>query len=60
VLRALYRVRMVIDAFFLFDRFQVRQQLYDAGFQCEMDIEGDTLNKKVRNAQLAQFNFILG
>ncbi|KAH9497328.1 Threonine--tRNA ligase 1, cytoplasmic [Dermatophagoides farinae] len=39
---------------------KVRQQLHDAGFQsaCELD-PGLTINKKVRNAQLAQFNFIL-
>lgn len=40
---------------------QVRQQLHDAGFMCEADVDdGNTLNKKVRNAQIAQFNFILG
>uniref|UniRef100_A0A8W8HP80 threonine--tRNA ligase n=1 Tax=Magallana gigas TaxID=29159 RepID=A0A8W8HP80_MAGGI len=39
---------------------QVRQQLHDAGFMCEADVDdGNTLNKKVRNAQIAQFNFIL-
>ena len=39
---------------------QVRQQLFDAGFQAESEIDpGLTINKKVRNAQLAQFNFIL-
>lgn len=28
---------------------------------CDVDIDhGDTLNKKIRNAQLAQYNFILG
>lgn len=28
---------------------------------CEADLDdGNTLNKKVRNAQIAQFNFILG
>ncbi|KAJ6648817.1 Threonine--tRNA ligase 1, cytoplasmic [Pseudolycoriella hygida] len=38
----------------------VRQQLHDAGFMAEADVDaGDTLNKKIRNAQLAQFNFIL-
>ncbi|CAG0916746.1 unnamed protein product [Notodromas monacha] len=39
---------------------KVRKQLHDAGFQADVDItSGDTFNKKVRNAQLAQFNFIL-
>jgi len=28
---------------------------------CEMDIDdGNTMNKKIRNAQLAQYNFIFG
>lgn len=40
--------------------FKVKQQLYDAGFLCDVDIDsGDTMNKKIRNAQLAQYNFIL-
>lgn len=40
---------------------QVRDQLHEAGFMVEVDTDaGDTLNKKIRNAQLAQFNFILG
>ena len=30
------------------------------GFECEADVEGDTVQKKIRNAQIAQFNFILG
>lgn len=39
---------------------QVQQQLHDAGFMAEADVDaGDTMNKKIRNAQLAQFNFIL-
>uniref|UniRef100_A0A7I4XTA5 threonine--tRNA ligase n=2 Tax=Haemonchus contortus TaxID=6289 RepID=A0A7I4XTA5_HAECO len=39
---------------------QVKEKLYNAGFEVEFD-EGcsDTLNKQIRNAQLAQFNFIL-
>jgi len=38
----------------------VRQQLHDAGFMVEADLDdSDTMNKKIRNAQLAQFNFIL-
>lgn len=39
----------------------VKQKLFDAGFMAEVDTDaGDTMNKKIRNAQLAQFNFILG
>ncbi|XP_033214455.1 threonine--tRNA ligase 1, cytoplasmic isoform X2 [Belonocnema kinseyi] len=40
--------------------FEVKQKLWEAGFMAEVDIDdSDTMNKKVRNAQLAQFNFIL-
>lgn len=45
-----------------FDQYaeEVRQKVYEAGFMAEVDVDhGDTLNKKIRNAQLAQFNFIL-
>ncbi|XP_057669357.1 threonine--tRNA ligase 1, cytoplasmic-like [Diorhabda carinulata] len=39
---------------------EVRKKLFDAGFMAEVDTDpGDTMNKKIRNAQLAQFNFIL-
>nr|CAD7597487.1 unnamed protein product [Timema genevievae] len=38
----------------------VKQKIYDAGFMCDVDVDpGDTMNKKIRNAQLAQYNFIL-
>lgn len=38
----------------------VRKQLHELGFMVETDLDdSDTLNKKIRNAQLAQFNFIL-
>lgn len=39
---------------------KVRLRLHDAGFMAEADLDaGDTMNKKIRNAQLAQYNFIL-
>uniref|UniRef100_A0A1Y1MRJ0 threonine--tRNA ligase n=1 Tax=Photinus pyralis TaxID=7054 RepID=A0A1Y1MRJ0_PHOPY len=39
---------------------EVQDKLYKAGFMVEVDTDpGDTMNKKIRNAQLAQFNFIL-
>lgn len=39
---------------------QVKEKLWNAGFMTEVDTDRtDTLNKKIRNAQLAQFNFIL-
>lgn len=40
---------------------QVRQQVHEAGYMCDVDCDpGTTLNKKIRNAQLAQYNFIFG
>eukprot|EP00096_Caligus_rogercresseyi_P015157 TRINITY_DN759_c0_g1_i3.p1 TRINITY_DN759_c0_g1~~TRINITY_DN759_c0_g1_i3.p1 ORF type:complete len:735 (+),score=235.04 TRINITY_DN759_c0_g1_i3:157-2361(+) len=37
----------------------VKAQLIEAGFCAEADVDdGSTMNKKVRNAQLAQYNFI--
>ena len=39
---------------------QVQKKLHDAGYRVDTDLDhGSTLNKKVRNAQLAQYNFIL-
>lgn len=39
---------------------KVKDELFNAGFVCDADIDaGDTMNKKIRNAQLAQYNFIL-
>ncbi|VDN53785.1 unnamed protein product [Dracunculus medinensis] len=38
----------------------VQKKIYEAGFEVELDEDSsDTLNKQIRNAQLAQFNFIL-
>ncbi|KAJ1730819.1 threonyl-tRNA synthetase [Coemansia biformis] len=36
----------------------VRKQLHDAGFYADVDVSGDTLNKKIRKAELSQCNFI--
>jgi len=45
----------------VFDDIQVSDELYAAGYTCEADVDdSDTMNKKIRNAQLAQYNFILG
>ncbi|XP_069796581.1 threonine--tRNA ligase 1, cytoplasmic-like isoform X3 [Narcine bancroftii] len=39
---------------------QVHQQLREAGFMADISLDlGSTLNRKIRNAQLAQYNFIL-
>lgn len=45
-----------------FDEYalEVKREIYSAGFRCETDLDpGCTLNKKIRNAQLDQYNFIL-
>merc|ERR1711951_143593 len=39
---------------------EVRAVLYAGGFCCDVDSDdGNTMNKKVRNAQIAQYNYIL-
>eukprot|EP00118_Oscarella_pearsei_P023308 m.277443 g.277443 ORF g.277443 m.277443 type:complete len:712 (+) comp40608_c0_seq38:113-2248(+) len=39
---------------------EVRDTLQAAGYRVDVDLDhGDTLKKKIRNAQLAQYNFIL-
>lgn len=39
---------------------EVRQAVHNGGFYVDVDVGADTLNKKIRNGQLAQYNFILG
>ncbi|KAL8557064.1 hypothetical protein ACS0TY_004512 [Phlomoides rotata] len=38
---------------------QVRDQIHDAGFYVDVDTTDRTINKKVREAQMAQYNYIL-
>lgn len=39
---------------------KLRDEIYNAGLLCEVDTDtGSTFNKKIRNAQLTQYNFIL-
>lgn len=38
---------------------KVAAAIHDAGFYVDVDSSSHTLNKKVREAQLAQYNFIL-
>ena len=38
----------------------VAQRLSDAGLFSEVDNGADTLPKKIRNGEIAQYNFILG
>ncbi|XP_023216068.1 threonine--tRNA ligase, cytoplasmic-like [Centruroides sculpturatus] len=52
---------IVLSVSSLFDDYaqQVRDEIFKAGFQCDIELDpGLTLNKKIRNAQLAQYNFI--
>ena len=40
---------------------QVQRELQSAGFMVDVDLDtGTTMNKKIRNSQLAQYNFIFG
>ncbi|KAJ8958632.1 hypothetical protein NQ318_016357 [Aromia moschata] len=53
---------MVIPVGPTYDEYaeHVKEKLFEAGFMSEVDTDpGDTMNKKIRNAQLAQFNYIL-
>ena len=38
---------------------EIRQKLHDEGFYADVDLGKATLNKKLRNAQIAQYNFQL-
>lgn len=37
---------------------QIRDKLWDAGFYADVDLTGNTLQKKVRNGQMMKYNFI--
>lgn len=39
---------------------KVAQTFWDAGLYAEADLSDNTLNKKIRNGQTAQWNFIMG
>ncbi|KRY14977.1 Threonine--tRNA ligase, cytoplasmic, partial [Trichinella patagoniensis] len=56
------RQAMVIPVHPEFDDYalQVQQKIFDAGFECDVDVDAsDTMKKKIRNAQLGKWNFIL-
>lgn len=38
---------------------EVKQKIWDAGYYVDMDFSDHKITKKVRDAQLAQYNFIL-
>lgn len=55
------RQAIVVPVGMPFDDYarEVSQALNESGFMCEPDLDpGNTMNKKIRNAQLAQYNFI--
>lgn len=39
---------------------EVQKTLWDAGLYADVDISGETFKKKIRNGEVAQYNFILG
>ena len=39
---------------------EIQQVLRDQMLSVDVDISGNTMQKKIRSAQLAQYNFILG
>lgn len=39
---------------------EVRKLFWDAGLFADSDLSDNTMNKKIRNAQVAQWNFIMG
>jgi threonyl-tRNA synthetase len=39
---------------------KVKQKLWDAGLFVDVDSSNNTLPKKIRNGEIAQYNFILG
>ena len=47
----------VSDKVYNYSQDVVRKQLHDAGFYVDVDVSADTLNKKIRNAELAQLQF---
>ena len=50
-----------VDPVFIDYAKKVKKEIHDAGFNCDFEEDDDdTMKKKIRNAQLAQYNFILG
>jgi threonyl-tRNA synthetase len=39
---------------------EIASKLWEEGLFADVDDSGDTLNKKIRNGEIAQYNFILG
>jgi len=56
------RQAIVIPVSNKFDEYakQIHQEIHNADFKIDVNLDaGETLNKKIRNAQLSQYNFIL-
>ena len=56
------RQAMIVPVAPTFDQYatEVKNKLHNAGVQVDCDTDpGDTMNKKIRNAQLEQYNFIM-
>ena len=53
---------IVIPVAHAFDDYaaKVAKQLQEAGFYAEASLSSETLNKKILEAQVAQWNYILG
>lgn len=55
------RYRYYLTFFYLLSPLKVVQQFREAGFMADMsNDQSATLNKKIRTAQLAQYNYIFG
>ena len=39
---------------------KIQQALWDAGFYADVDLSDNTLPKKIRSGEIAQYNFIFG
>lgn len=39
---------------------EVQQKLWDAGLFADVDTGSETFKKKIRNGEVAQYNFLLG
>lgn len=52
------RLLIVADRHFPYAQ-EVQRELKKALFQCDIDASNESISKKVRNAQLEQFNYIL-
>ncbi|GFY76616.1 threonine--tRNA ligase 1, cytoplasmic [Trichonephila inaurata madagascariensis] len=55
------RQSIVVPVGSMFEEYaqKVCNEIHSAGFICDMDVDqGDTMKKKIRNAQLAQYNYI--